>query len=105
MLARDNGVVAIHCNFIQCFDMTFKPPLTTAELRDIRIRQDPADINRLLWGIKRLRAVVLHADQVQRQFPSVAGLSGQILECLRNDLKIEPCVLEEDERRRATPPR
>lgn len=39
--------------------MSFRAPLTRAQLHDIGIRKDPGDINALLWEIKRLRALVL----------------------------------------------
>jgi hypothetical protein len=68
----------------------FKPPLTAEQLRDIQARRDPADIIPLLWEIKRLRALVLRADQLQGGL----GSGGIILETLRDELVGEPCVEE-----------
>lgn len=74
---------------------TFRPPLTREQLHEIGVEQNPADINRLLWEIKRLRAIVLRADQLQRSLGATGGGAGAILQCLRNDLASEPCVLEQ----------
>jgi hypothetical protein len=82
---------------------TFKPPLTTAELpaiceRNPRIPGDPLsdDPYAALWEIRRVRAVVLRGDQLQRALGTVAGRgAGMILEALRRELAIGPCVLEQ----------
>jgi hypothetical protein len=68
----------------------FNPPLTTEQLHDIGVRRDPGDIIPLLWEIKRLRALVLRADQV------VKGIrhGDYIVEVFRKELEGEP-VLEE----------
>lgn len=78
--------------------MLFKPPLTRERLHDIGVRKDPGDIVELLWEIKRLRALALKIDQVQRTLTVSGGLA-LLLESLRADLKNEPCV-QEDERLR-----
>jgi hypothetical protein len=75
--------------------MLFKPPLTRERLHDIAVRKDPQDINELLWEIKRLRALALRIDQVQRSLTVSGGMS-MLLESLRADLRNEPCVLEEE---------
>jgi hypothetical protein len=52
----------------------FKAPLIHDQLVAIQERnKDNADIFALLWEIKRLRAVVLQADQLQR---SIRGRPG-----------------------------
>lgn len=78
--------------------MLFKPPLTRDRLRDIGLRRDPQDINELLWEIKRLRALALKIDQVQRNL-TVSGGMALLLESLRADLRAEPCVLEDEKLR------
>lgn len=74
--------------------MNFRAPLTRAQLHDIGVRKDPGDINALLWEIKRLRALVLRIDQLQRSL-SVGGGPGILLQALRNDLTGEPCIEEQ----------
>lgn len=78
--------------------MLFKPPLTRERLHEIGLRNDPCDILELLWEIKRLRALALKINQVQRTITISGGLS-LLLESLREDLRNEPCV-QEDERLR-----
>ena len=71
------------------------PPLTKADLKAIQDRNpDSLDVRRLLWEIKRLRATVLYADQLQRTVGTMAGAPGLVLESLRDRLKDEPCVQE-----------
>jgi hypothetical protein len=80
--------------------MTFKPPIPTDELHDIGVRKDPADINRLLWEIKRLRSIALRANQVLRETPENTGsATGIVAKYLLDELKVEPCVMDEDRRR------
>lgn len=74
--------------------MLFKPPLTRERLREIGTNKDPRDINELLWEIKRLRALALKIDQVQRNITASGGM-GLLLESLREDLGREPCVQED----------
>lgn len=75
--------------------MGFKEPLPTDQLREIQERnRDSADVRTLLWEIKRLRAVVLYADQLQRMLNTLPGPQGAILGTLRDKLKDEPCVKE-----------
>lgn len=80
--------------------MPFKPPIPTDELRAIGQRQDAADITPLLWEIKRLRGLVLRSNQVIRDLPVVGGPNGIVRECLREALTVEPCVMDEEKRRR-----
>lgn len=75
--------------------MGFKEPIPTDQLRMIQERnRDSADVRALLWEIKRMRATLLYADQLQRELPTMAGPQGAILETLRAKLKGEPCVKE-----------
>lgn len=72
-----------------------KPPLTQADLKAIQERRrDDPDVMALLWEIKRMRAVVLFADQLQREMGVMSGPQGMVLEALRSRLKDEPCVDE-----------
>lgn len=74
---------------------TFRPPLTAAELREIGLRRDPADIVRLLWEIKRLRAIALRAHQYQLTAHGSVGGSILVLNALRHELEGEPVVAEQ----------
>jgi hypothetical protein len=75
--------------------MGFREPLTTDQLREIQERNSTsADVRALLWEIKRLRSVVLFADQLQRMLTTLPGPQGAILSTLRSKLKDEPCVKE-----------
>lgn len=73
--------------------MNVRPPLTRTQLHDIAVRKDPNDIIPLLWEIKRMRALVLRIDQLQRSL-NIGGGPGMLLDCLRKDLVDEPCVKE-----------
>jgi hypothetical protein len=75
--------------------MQFKPALTTAELHDICVRQDVADINRLLWEIRRLRIIALRADQFVSLSGAAGGTAGMIRDSLKHELDAEPCVVED----------
>lgn len=75
--------------------MGFKDPLTRETLKEIQDRNPGcADVRALLWEVKRLRATLLHADQLQRMLSTLPGPQGSILETLREKLKDEPCVHE-----------
>ena len=86
----------MHCTDIQYYAlMAFKEPLATDQLREIQERnRDSADVRALLWEIRRLRSVVLYADQLQRMLSTLPGPQGAILNTLRTKLKDEPCVKE-----------
>jgi hypothetical protein len=74
---------------------TVKPPLSRPELQEIQARRrDDPDVMALLWEIKRMRAVLLFADQLQREMGVMSGPQGMVLDALRARLKDEPCVLE-----------
>jgi hypothetical protein len=75
--------------------MRFKPPLNRDSLREIQDRNpESADVRALLWEIKRMRATLLYADQLQRMLTTLPGPQGAILDTLREKLKDEPCVTE-----------
>jgi len=75
--------------------MGFKPPLTKETLIEIQARNlHSADVRALLWEVKRMRALVLYADQLQRMLVTLPGPQGAILDTLREKLKDEPCVHE-----------
>lgn len=75
--------------------MGFKKPLRTDQLRDIQERnRNSDDVRALLWEIKRMRATLLYADQLQRMLTTLPGPQGAILDTLRDKLKDEPCVKE-----------
>jgi hypothetical protein len=64
------------------------------------LRREAQDVITLLWEIKRLRSLVLRANQVIRELPERGGPNGIVQECLRKDLLIEPCIVDEAIRRR-----
>lgn len=75
--------------------MSLKPPLSTDQLHQIQERnRDSADVLMLLWEIKRMRATLLYADQLQRMLTTLPGPQGAILDTLREKLRDEPCVKE-----------
>ncbi len=45
-------------------------------------------------GSKRLRALALYMDQLQRMIGTLPGQQGDVLEILRRMLAEEPCVKE-----------
>lgn len=74
----------------------FKPALTKHDLLAIQNRNmSNSDVRGLLWEIKRLRAMVLRSDQLQRALGPLGGGPGAILDAMRLDLQVEPCVLEQ----------
>jgi hypothetical protein len=79
--------------------MAFRAPLTTAQLHEIGARRDANDILALLWEIKRLRGLVLRANQVIRPLTDIGGPNGIVRECLKKDFLTEPCVMDEERRR------
>lgn len=75
--------------------MGLKPPLTRETLVEIQERNPgSADVRALLWEVKRLRALALYADQLQRMLSTLPGPQSAILDTLREKLKDEPCVHE-----------
>ena len=75
--------------------MPYRPPLTRAQLQELQDRNsESADVRALLWEVKRLRGIVLRADQLQRQMGSLGGGAGAILDGLRAELQGEPCIAE-----------
>ncbi|MDY0974982.1 hypothetical protein SOM61_08410 [Massilia sp. CFBP9012] len=75
--------------------MNFKPPLTREELRAIQDRNlYSPDVRALLWEVKRLRALALYVDQLQRIVGTLPGQQGDVLESIREQLRNEPCVTE-----------
>lgn len=77
----------------------FKPPLTREQLHEMAVRKNADDVIALLWEVKRLRAMVLTIDQLQRSMTVSGGLE-TLLASLRAKLNVEPCVIE-DERLRS----
>ena len=75
--------------------MRFKPPLTRDDLVAIQERNPGhADVRTLLWEVKRLRALALYVDQLQRIVGTLPGQQGVVLESIRKQLEDEPCVKE-----------
>jgi hypothetical protein len=72
-----------------------RPKLTKADLHDIKLRgRKNPDIVALLHEIKRLRGLVLRADQLQKMLGEMGGAQGLVLDSLRAELEDEPCVAE-----------
>ncbi|ANN78881.1 hypothetical protein [Bordetella flabilis] len=89
--------------------MAFKPPLPTETLTRIRARYEPsatrapcsyqdtavwADILALLHEIKRMRAMLLRAEQLRERFPQPNGALCEVWEEFLRNLADEPCVRE-----------
>lgn len=75
--------------------MAFRSPLTRAQLHEIQERHpESADVRTLPWEVKRLRSLVLRADQIQRNLGNVGGAVGVMLDGLRGELEGEPCIDE-----------
>lgn len=55
---------------------------------------DLADVRVLLWEIKRLRGLVLRADQLTKVLGNMGRAQGMILDGLRAELEGEPCVAQ-----------
>ena len=79
--------------------MSFRPPLTLEQLRDIRDRRrGDADIFALLWDIRRLHGLVLRANQIQAMLPRATGdrTLELVLGEFRRLLAEEPVVVEHE---------
>jgi hypothetical protein len=77
------------------FHMRFKPPLTRADLVAIQERNpESADVRTLLWEVKRFRALALYVDQLQRILGTLPGPQGDVLNAIRAQLEVEPCIKE-----------
>ena len=72
----------------------FRKPLTTVELVEIRLRSDSADMRAVLWEVRRLRAILMRADQLERSLGPTGGAVGMIRDILRADLDGEPSIAE-----------
>lgn len=72
----------------------FRTPLTTVELVEIRLRSDSPDMRAVLWEIRRLRAIISRADQLERSLGPTGGAVGMIREILRAELDEEPSIAE-----------
>ena len=71
-----------------------RKPLSSAELTEIRIRSDSADVRALLWEIRRMRQIATRADQLDRSLGPRVGALGLIRAELRILLDDEPCIVE-----------
>jgi hypothetical protein len=89
--------------------MPFKQPLPIRTLIEIRARYEPtptrapcsyqdtavwADVLILLHEIKRMRAMLLRAEQLRERFPQPNGALREVWEEFQRDLANEPCVRE-----------
>lgn len=68
--------------------------MTQEQLHEIGLRRSAGDVIALLWEIKRLRALVLRADQLQRTCGG-QSCSTVVLNALRTELEGEPCIEEQ----------
>ena len=69
-------------------------PLTTVELVEIRLRSDSGDMRAVLREIRRLRAIVSKADQLERSLGPTDGAAAMIRDVLRAELDEEPSIAE-----------
>jgi hypothetical protein len=69
-----------------------RPPLTREQLHVIGARnRGNADVHALLWEIRRLRAITLHADQLLRLMPGPSvGTLGLIADAWRFRVRAAP---------------
>lgn len=80
--------------------MPFKPPLTYADLRAMRIRHTRADgtvdpdMLAALWEIKRQHSEVLRLHQVSSALTPPSGILRVVFDDLMANNAAEPCVLE-----------
>lgn len=75
--------------------MQLKPLLTRADLVAIQERNPgSADVRALLWEVKRFRALALYVDQLHRILGTLPGPRGDVLQAIRAQLEVEPCVRE-----------
>ncbi|MGE8449113.1 MAG: hypothetical protein ACN6OP_00535 [Pseudomonadales bacterium] len=78
--------------------MPFKDPLTHDDLRAIRERQPwNPDVIALLWEVKRLRALVLGANQLSGGLQRPTGILGTVFDDWIKQIHAEPCVIERDQ--------
>ena len=68
--------------------------LSAVQLREIRERSDSPDVRLLLWEIRRLRALVIRANQLVRCLDSGAGAL-LVRDVLGRELEGEPCLEEQ----------
>jgi hypothetical protein len=71
-----------------------RPKLTRTDLRKLWLSNPTPEVQTLLWEIKRLRAIVLRADQLVRTLGPLGGAQGMMRDGLRAELEGEPCVEE-----------
>lgn len=72
----------------------FRKPLTTVELVEIRLRSDSPDMLAVLREIRRLRAIVSTANQLERSLGPTDGPAEMIRDVLRAELDDEPSIAE-----------
>ncbi len=72
----------------------FRKPLTTVELVEIRLRSDSPDMLAVLREIRRLRAIVSRADQLERSLGPTDDAVETIRDILRAGLDEEPSIAE-----------
>lgn len=72
----------------------FRKPLSTVELVEIRLRSDSPDMLAVLREIRRLRAIVSRADQLERSLGPTDDAVETIRDVLRAELDEEPSIAE-----------
>lgn len=78
--------------------MPFKDPLTADQLRAIRERQPwNPDVISLLWEIKRLRSIILRANQLSCDLQRPNGILATVFDDWIQQIHAEPCVLERNQ--------
>jgi hypothetical protein len=75
----------------------FRAPLTSVEMRAMYLRNRTPEVRALLWEVARLHAIVRRANQLAACFPlydnqTTASSFHIILEALRRELALEPCI-------------
>lgn len=72
----------------------FRKPLSTVELVEIRLRNDSPDMRAVLQEVRRLRAIVSKADQLERSLGPTGDEVETIRDGLRAELDEEPSIAE-----------
>ena len=71
-----------------------RKPLSIEQLKEIQERSDSADMRAVLCEIRRLRAIVSKADQLERSLGPTDGAAAMIRGVLRAELDEEPSIAE-----------
>ena len=93
MVYSHGGTLYVYTIVLTELTMPHRAPLTAARLAQIYDEQPTAIVLELLWEIHRLRATILHADQVLRSIGhQPAGVPLVVWETFVRRIEAEPCL-------------